>query len=179
MQNEIDILRDVSARLDGANIGYLLTGSMAMNCYGQLPMTGDIDLVVALRPADAARITRLFSPDYHAVFDAVHIARTSGFILFQNESEIRVGCTMLKQTEYRLNEFNRRQRIKIEGFETWIVSKEDLILSKLKLFWGKDVHADLQLRDIKHLVSTGCDRAYIDRWTWGLGITSLEQAVAA
>jgi hypothetical protein len=39
MQNELDIVRDVSARLDGANIAYMLTGSMAMNYYAQPRMT--------------------------------------------------------------------------------------------------------------------------------------------
>ena len=29
MQNEIDIVRDISTRLDAAQIGYMLTGSMA------------------------------------------------------------------------------------------------------------------------------------------------------
>jgi len=33
VQNELDIVRDVSARLAGAGIGYMLTGSMAMNYY--------------------------------------------------------------------------------------------------------------------------------------------------
>ena len=63
MQNELDIVRDVSARLDAATIGYMLTGSMAMNYYAQPRMTRDIDLVVALRSADAARIVELFSTD--------------------------------------------------------------------------------------------------------------------
>ena len=31
MQNELDIVRDVSKRLDSADIGYMLTGSIAMN----------------------------------------------------------------------------------------------------------------------------------------------------
>ena len=48
MQNELDIVRDVSARLDRAGIGYMLTGSMAMNYYAQPRMTRDIDVVVAL-----------------------------------------------------------------------------------------------------------------------------------
>jgi hypothetical protein len=30
---EIDIVRDVSRKLDQAGIGYMLTGSMAMNYY--------------------------------------------------------------------------------------------------------------------------------------------------
>ena len=33
IQNQIDIVRDISERLDAADIGYMLTGSMALNCY--------------------------------------------------------------------------------------------------------------------------------------------------
>ncbi len=177
MQNELDIVRDVSARLDGANIGYMLTGSMAMNYYAQPRMTRDIDVVVALRPADAARVVQLFSPDYYVSREAVDssIANASMFNLIHNESVIKVDCIVRKQTEYRLIEFNRRQRIKIEDFETWIVSKEDLILSKL--FWAKDSHSELQLRDIKNLISTGCDRGYIEQWTTALGVANLWQEV--
>ena len=177
MLNELDIVRDVSTRLDGAGIGYMLTGSMAMNYYAQPRMTRDIDVVVALRPADAARLVQLFSPDYYVSRESVDssIAQQSLFNLIHNESVIKVDCIVRKQSEYRLAEFNRRQRIKIEDFETWIVSKEDLILSKL--FWAKDSHSELQLRDVKNLVSTGYDRAYIQRWTVELGVTSLWQEV--
>lgn len=178
MQNELDIVRDVSQRLDGAGIGYMLTGSMAMNYYAQPRMTRDIDVVVALRPMDAERVVELFSPDYYVSREAVDssIARQSLFNLIHNESVIKVDCIVRKQNEYRLNEFNRRQRIKIQEFETWIVNKEDLILSKL--FWAKDSHSELQLRDVQNLISTGCDRAYIERWTAELGLSSLWQEIA-
>lgn len=177
LKNELDIVSDVSTRLDGANIGYMLTGSMAMNYYAQPRMTRDIDVVVALRPADAARVVQLFSPDYYVSREAVDssIAQQSLFNLIHNESVIKVDCIVRKQSEYRLAEFNRRQRIKIENFETWIVSKEDLILSKL--FWAKDSRSELQLRDVKNLVSTGCDRNYIQRWTQELGVVNLWREV--
>ena len=175
MQNELDIVRDVSAKLDSAGIGYMLTGSMAMNYYAQPRMTRDIDVVVALRPEDAARVVQLFTPDYYVSREAVDssIANQSLFNLIHNESVIKVDCIVRKQNEYRLAEFKRRQRIKIENFETWIVSKEDLILSKL--FWARDSHSELQLRDVKNLVSTGCDRDYILRWTRELGLLNLWQ----
>jgi hypothetical protein len=35
LQNELDIVRDVSARLERCGIEYMLTGSMAMNYYAQ------------------------------------------------------------------------------------------------------------------------------------------------
>ena len=53
MQNELDIVRDISRRLDGASIAYMLTGSMAMNYYAQPRLTRDIDLVLALADSDA------------------------------------------------------------------------------------------------------------------------------
>jgi hypothetical protein len=59
--NELDIVSDVSKRLDNAGIGYMLTGSMAMNYYAEPRMTRDIDLVVALRPEDAGAVIGLFS----------------------------------------------------------------------------------------------------------------------
>lgn len=177
MQNELDIVEDVSARLDGASIGYMLTGSMAMNYYAQPRMTRDIDVVIALQPKDAGRVVQLFSPDYYVSAEAVasSIAHQSLFNLIHNESVIKVDCIIRKQSEYRLAEFGRRQRIKIETFETWIVSKEDLILSKL--LWGKDSHSELQLRDVKNLVSTGCDRAYIEQWTRKLDMVNVWQEV--
>ncbi|HUJ10235.1 MAG TPA: hypothetical protein VL171_09430 [Verrucomicrobiae bacterium] len=176
--NELDVVRDVSHRLDTAGIGYMLTGSMAMNYYAQPRMTRDIDVVVALQAGDAERIVRLFGADYYVSPAAVQesITHESLFNLIHNESVIKVDCIVRKHTDYRLEEFNRRQRIRIEDFETWIVSKEDLILSKL--FWAKDSHSEVQLRDVKNLIMTGCDRAYIERWTAELDVANLWHEVA-
>lgn len=177
MQNELDVVRDVSARLDSASFAYMLTGSMAMNYYALPRMTRDIDMVVALQTGDTERIVSLFSPDYYVSRDAVDssIAHESLFNLIHQESVIKVDCIVRKQDEYRRVEFGRRQRIQIQTFETWIVSKEDLILSKLH--WAKDSHSELQLRDVKNLISTGCDVAYIASWTARLGLSNLWQEV--
>jgi len=170
VQNEIDIVRDVSARFEQLRIDYMLTGSMAMNYYAQPRMTRDIDLVVALTKADAARVVQLFSADYYVSAEAVEssIAHESIFNLIHQESIIKVDCILLKQSAYRQSEFKRRIRIRIGDFETWIVSKEDLILSKL--FWARDSRSELQMRDVKNLILAGCDRSYIERWTHALGV---------
>jgi hypothetical protein len=175
VQNELDIVRDVSARLERGGIDYMLTGSMAMNYYAQPRMTRDIDIVVALTPKDAETVVRLFAPDYYVSRDAVRssIAHESLFNLIHQESVIKVDCIIRKNSPYRRAEFERRQRITIEDFSTWITSKEDLIISKL--WWAKDSHSDLQLRDVKNLASTGCDVDYIERWTRELGLHNLWQ----
>ena len=42
----IEVLKDVSSRLESAGIAFMLTGSTAMNYYAQPRMTRDIDLIV-------------------------------------------------------------------------------------------------------------------------------------
>jgi hypothetical protein len=175
MQNELDIVRDVSMRLEQAGLAYMLTGSMAMNYYAQPRMTRDIDLVVALTPKDTDTVVRLFTPDYYVSRDAVGsaIAQESLFNLIHQESVIKVDCIIRKRSEYRRLEFERRQRISILDFTTFIVSKEDLIISKL--FWARDSRSELQLGDVKNLLATGCDAAYLQHWTRELGLNNLLQ----
>jgi len=59
----------------------------------------------------------------------------------------------------------------IENFTTWIVSKEDLIISKLD--WAKDTRSTQQFGDIRNLLSTDCDTSYIEKWTETLGLGNL------
>ena len=60
MINEIDILKDVSKRLNSANIPYMVTGSMAMNYYAQPRMTRDIDFIIALKKHQVEDLVNLF-----------------------------------------------------------------------------------------------------------------------
>ena len=56
MTEELQTLRDIISRLDASGVEYMLTGSLAMNCYAQPRMTRDIDLVVAFFLKDAVQI---------------------------------------------------------------------------------------------------------------------------
>jgi hypothetical protein len=66
MTEELQLLRDIVSRLDAAGIAYILTGSVALNCYAQPRMTRDIDLVVAFYLKDAERIHEILGQDYTA-----------------------------------------------------------------------------------------------------------------
>lgn len=171
--NEIDIVRDVSERFEKAGIAYMLTGSMAMNYYAQPRMTRDIDVVIALGPEGVARLLTLFQPDYYVSEENIResLSHESIFNLIHQESVIKVDCIIRKATEYRRGEFERRQKIPIRDFTTFIVRKEDLIISKL--FWAKDSHSELQLGDVRNLLATGYDATYLRRWTRELGLDSL------
>jgi hypothetical protein len=167
---ELDIVRDVSERLTRAGIAFMLTGSMAMNAYAQPRMTRDVDVVIEVSPDDTARLVATFTPDYY--IDAESVARALQtecmFNVIHQEWVFKVDCIVRKNGAFRATEFARRQRLTIAGCETWVVSKEDLILSKL--CWGNDSRSDYQARDIRNLLSTGCDRTYLLKWAAELGV---------
>ena len=173
MQNELDVLRDVTKRFSDAGIQYMLTGSFALNYYAQPRMTRDIDLVVALEAKDARAIVALFEDDYYVPPNAVAraIANESLFNIIHNESIIKVDCIIRKNTEYRRLEFDRRKQVIVAEIKLWIVSKEDLIISKL--WWAKDSHSEFQLRDVKSLLKSDYDSAYLRTWTDKLRLNDL------
>ena len=171
--NEIDIVRDISRRFEQAGIAYMLTGSMAMNYYAQPRMTRDIDVVIAIGPEDVGRVAALFRPDYYVSEENIResLAHESIFNLIHQESVIKVDCIIRQSSDYRRVEFERRKRISILDFTTFIVSKEDLIISKL--FWAKNSHSEIQLADVQNLLSTGYDADYLQHWTGELGLDNL------
>ena len=177
MQTELDILRDVSQRLESAGIAFMLTGSVAMNHYAQPRMTRDIDLVVALESSDTDRIVALFDPDYYLDRKAVAraIARRSMFNLIHNDSVIKIDCIVLKNDAYRQEEFRRRRQISLSDFQTWIVSREDLILSKL--YWARDSRSEMQLRDVRNLLTADCEMDYLTSRAQALGVAELLQEI--
>jgi hypothetical protein len=170
MSLELDIVRDVSERLTRAEIPFMLTGSMAMNAYAQPRMTRDVDVVIEVHPEDARRIVSTFAPDYYV--DAETVARAIRheglFNVIHREWVFKVDCIVRKSSPYRQNEFERRKRLAIAGAETWVVSKEDLVLSKL--CWGHESRSEYQARDIRNLLQTGCDRDYVMKWAAELGV---------
>ena len=49
MSEELEVLKTVTSRLEGAGISYMLTGSMAANFYTVPRLTRDIDMTYVSR----------------------------------------------------------------------------------------------------------------------------------
>lgn len=133
MSDELEVLKLVAQRLDGMAIPYMVSGSMAMNYYAEPRMTRDIDVVVALEPSDAARVVAAFGDDFYLDEDALRgaIAQRGTFNLIHDQRVVKVDFIVRKDTEFRRTEFSRRRPVRIDDSTVWIVSPEDLLLSKL------------------------------------------------
>lgn len=175
MSAELEVLQDAIARLEGAGIAYMLTGSVALSYYAEPRMTRDVDLVVELAGLDPKSIVALFAPDYYVSETDVGraIAARTMFNVLHLGKVVKLDFIVRKDTPYRRREFERRKRVRMPGFEAWIVSLEDLILSKLA--WAKESGSELQLRDVGALLAAGADEAYLRRHAEELSVAPLLQ----
>jgi len=175
MDDQLEFVKLIASRLDSAGIAYMMTGSMAMAIYSIPRMTRDIDLVVELEPVDVDKIVNLFSEDCYIDRDTVRQAvdKHSMFNIIHNEWVVKADFIIRKNEEYRREEFSRKQKIVIEDTTIFVVSAEDLILSKL--VWGKKSQSDLHLGDVRQMISTilELDWEYMKKWAIVLGIDQL------
>lgn len=177
MLSELDILREISLSLETAGIDYMLTGSMAMNYYAQPRMTRDLDLVIRLAEQNVDDLMKIFEKDFYIDLLTVKRAVKTGhmFNVIHFDSVIKIDFIVLKDDSYRQEEFERRKRITIGEFQTWIVSLEDLVISKL--FWARESRSELQFRDVRNLLTVPHDREYVQRKAGQLQIEGLLEEV--
>jgi hypothetical protein len=76
-----------------------------------------------------------------------------------------------KLSEFRQLEFSRRRLVQLGHESIWIVTREDLILSKL--VWSVASGSELQRRDVQSLLEGDCDAAYLRRWAENLGVDAV------
>jgi len=173
MNTELDVLRDVAEKLDAAGIAYMLTGSMAMNFYAEPRMTRDMDIVLSLKQTDASTLVTLFEETYYVseeeILDALKYV--SMFNIIYQALVVKVDFIVKKPDEYDQVAFERRRKIKADGFMVWTISKEDLILAKL--LWFKASDSAQQRRDVRNLLNTDYDNVYLRLWATRLHIDDL------
>lgn len=136
-------------------------------------MTRDIDLVVAFFLKDAARIAEVLGSGYYVSPEAAReaVLHQSSFNTIHEATLIKVDFMVRKREDYRLHEFDRRVRVQVADFELWVVSKEDLILSKLE--WARESMSERQLSDVENLIASGCDEACLRTWSAALNLTDM------
>lgn len=173
MTEELQTLRNIVTKLESAEMDYMLTGSVALNYYAQPRMTRDIDIVVAFYLRDVERIEGVLGDDYYVSPDAARqaVLNQSSFNAIHQTTLTKVDFMIRKRDEYRQHEFSRRRRIEVEDFELWVVSKEDLILSKMD--WARDSQSEKQLSDVENLIASGCDQDYLTKWSAELNLTDM------
>jgi len=138
-------------------------------------MTRNLDIVIEINRQDGKRLFQVFENDFYIDIDAIieAVEHQSMFNIIHNESVFKVDFIIRKNSTYRSTEFNKKQRIQLDGHPIWVVGPEDLILSKL--IWAKDSLSSTQFGDIRNLIQTiqSLDHQYINDWVEKLKLSTV------
>ncbi|CAN5505936.1 hypothetical protein BH10ACI1_BH10ACI1_04280 [soil metagenome] len=164
------VLHDFVGRIEPLGIKYMLTGSMAMMRYASFRQTADIDIILEFNSDDKDKFIKALEPDYYIPPAAVSrgFETKRMFNVIHIETAFKVDCVPKKSSGFQQSAFDRREKTDYYGGEIWIISKEDLILSKL--WWSKDTNSEMQFKDIRSIMFSGFNKNYAEKWLDELGV---------
>jgi hypothetical protein len=164
-QEQNDVLGDFTKRLDKIGIEYMLVGSMALVHYAMPRATVDIDIVVNILPENLSSFVKEFEADYYIPLQNAEnaVRQKRMFNVLNQETVVKIDCVVLNNDEFQILAFSRRKKVNYSGdFDVWIISKEDLIISKL--IWAKKSGSERQLLDVAGIIRNGFDENYVGEW---------------
>jgi hypothetical protein len=168
-------LQKIIQYLNRQKIPYMLSGSIALSIYTVPRATRDFDFIVHLLPKNIASLISTFRESYFCDEEAVKdaIEHRSMFNIIDHASGFKANFVLLKDEPYRQTEFKRR--IKADFFEIpiFIVTPEDLLISKL--IWIQEMKSTIQMEDIKNLaLIETLDWEYINYWLKKLNLNTFK-----
>ena len=171
----VQILNDLS-------IPYVLTGSNAANFYGEPRSTHDVDFVIAITRSDIIRLSGSFDrTQYYLDEEAIQeaIERESMFNIIDSHTGLKADFWLLKDDVYHQSCFSRRRKYSIFGRDTFILTPEDVILTKLE-WYNLSGGSERQFKDVLGVYEVQInelDMDYIYKWAAHLGVRELVEEI--
>jgi hypothetical protein len=170
-----ELLKEIVTSLENKGLPYMVSGSLAMTAYTVPRMTRDIDIVIDIGIEDLESFLPLFERNFYINPITVNeeIRRRGMFNVIDHRSGYKIDFVVKKNSSYRRLEFERRNRSEILGVAAWLVSAEDLVISKL--IWIQDIQSEKQMEDIRNLMENlSLDTLYIQKWIKELNLKTFD-----
>ncbi len=171
-----DFFGRMVARLEDADIPYMLTGSFASAYHGRPRATQDIDFVIAPSPDQLRALIRSLPPSEYYADEAAALEahrQESQFNVIDMSTGWKIDFICRKSRPFSRTEFDRRVRANLEGLSLYVATAEDVLLAKLE--WAKLGGSRRQIEDVTGLLEVRgaeLDLAYIQGWVAVLGLTA-------
>ena len=149
--------------LDAMGLAYVVVGSYASNSYGIERSTQDADLVVELADASPAELFHRLRPlvrfDPQMSFETVTMTRR--FVATVEGTLFKIELFQLGDDPHDRERFRRRRAIETEGRRMYILTAEDVIITKLR--WARSKDRD-DVRDVIAVQGDAIDWPYVHAW---------------
>lgn len=173
---ETDVIKKVIKDLKCAKIPYLISGGFAVNVWGRIRTTHDLDVLISVVPKDLETLKTLFPLDkfyFSEVAAKDAVLSKSTFNVIHHETGLKIDFWILPDNIFSKSQLRRRVKAKFLGQSIYFVSPEDLILIKLK--WYKESESDRHFFDALSVYQTQkrLNKKYIKKWTELLDISQI------
>lgn len=162
----------IIAALEAEKISYCLAGSFASNYYGIPRSTKDADFVLqgkhGVGESFARRLGGDFTLDPQLSFETV--TGTYRQYVRHNQTSFKIELFLLSDDAHDQERFARRKAEQLFGRMVWLLSAEDVIISKLRWARNKDEE------DIFNVMCVQRDRLdwpYVESWCQRHGTSAL------
>jgi hypothetical protein len=163
MVDSLAIATLVIAALSRSGVPHVVVGSFARNFHAFPRSTKDADIVLAVDAPGLAQfeseLGRDFSLDPQTTFETN--TGTFRHTLVHKETEFKTELFLLSQDAFDQERFRRRQAFLFNGIASFVLTAEDVILTKLRWLRSKDVD---DVRDVIAVKGAKLDWNYIHHW---------------
>lgn len=171
-----EFLKRLISALENAQIPYMLSGSFGSGFHGEPRATNDIDIVIVSTLEQLNQFVKLLGEEYYVSLEAARDAFTqnSMFNIIDMQTGWKADLIIRKNRPFSRQEFQRRRKVKLMDLDIWMLSPEDLILSKLE--WSKAQQSQQQFRDALGVAVVQWDRLdheYLQEWAQNLQVKYL------
>ncbi len=141
--------KEFLALLNSAKIEYLVVGGYAVSYHGYPRPTGDLDVWVAIEPAQVAKILSVLTQfGFGGAGATPELFLTPGHVVRMGVPPVRIEIiNAIAGVEFS-HCYSRRVSSLLDGVPVNLISRDDLLKNKLSAGRNKD------LNDIKHLRSS-------------------------
>jgi hypothetical protein len=173
MTDQNTFLERIIKALNHAGIAYMISGSIGSSFHGQPRATNDADIVIDPNHQQLLALIESLGPDCYVSKEAALQALTNNsmFNIIDIQSGFKADMVICKKRPFSRQEFARRMRVTFPGFEVYVLSPEDSILSKLE--WSKNSQSQLQFNDALGILTVQknkLDFDYLKHWAGQLDI---------
>lgn len=171
-----DILITFAKLFRRFRIPFLLSGSLAGSSYGHPRATHDIDFVLEL----SSKSFRLLEPaldslgkEYFQDVSELKKQNVDMYTIYHFDTALKIDLWFDEKSDFS-NKWKRKKEIRIGKELVYLVSAEDLMLTKLS--WCKEVMSDRHMRDCVGIcqVQRGkLDENYLTQHAKKMGTTKL------
>ncbi len=164
----------VCAHFKTLNIDYMITGGSALGFWGHIRTTMDIDILIHIHEQQIDPFFQgLRQETYIDILQAKDaFANHQMFNIIHRETFFKIDLIPLKDDPYEIEKFKNRRKILYENFDFFVISPEDLILSKL--LWSQSIGgSERQIRDCESIYQLNQDQLnlpYLKKWLSHLGL---------